>query len=217
MSQQNENELWDLIQDDPQDPPKAETKKPAAKAASDSKKSPWMFVSCGLGVALIATVAMLITGAGSNNTPSGSVSSNNPGTSDQSALVQELQSQVDSLNEENNALLEQIDDMSADAARQNTQIQELLKLYNEMSENLEYVESNAALNSSENAEKYHRTMEAYATLIKAQNAFLQYDEKTLDKCIDELMDDLELLDQEALMAFYNVMEYMEQPYWKNQD
>ena len=210
MSQQNENELWDLIQDSPAEEAPAAPKQTKAPSGSSQKKSPWMFVSCGLGVALIVTVGMLLTRGGSS-TPA------IPTAPDNSAQVQELQTQVDALTEEKAALLQQIDQLNTTITGQETKMDELLYLYNEMSANLEYVESNAALGNAEAAEKYQRTMDAYALLIKAQNAFLQYDEETLLDCIDRLMDDLELLDQNALAAFYNVMEYMEQPYWRNQN
>lgn len=213
---ENENELWDLIQDNAEEEPKAESKA-ASQPAPEQKKSPWMFVSCGLGIALIVTLIMLFTGGQGGTSAANPSTPGNPGSAGNAAQVQELQAQVDNLTIEREELLAQIETMNTDAAAQDMKIEELLKLYNEMSETLEYVESNAMYNNAENAEKLQQTMEAYTLLIKAQNAFLCYDEETLNACIEELMDDLELFDQEALTAFYNVMEYMEQPYWKNRD
>ena len=210
MSQQNDTELWDLIQDAPE-----EAKKPSGKYAKapapKSGKNPWMFATIGLSVALVASVGLLLTRPAQDAAPALPTASGN------NAVVAELEGQLQSLQEEKAALLEQIRALTEEADGQDVKIEELLKLYNEMSENLEYVESNAALNSGENAERYQKTLETYQLLIKAQNAFLRYDADTLDECIDKLMGRLDLLDQDALTAFYNVMEYMEQPYWRNQN
>ena len=169
-----------------------------------------MFATIGLGAALAVTVGLLLTRPAEPQTPAPPTGSSN------NALVQELETQLQSAEAEKEALLEQIRTLNTTVESKDVQIEELLKLYNEMSENLEYVESNHTTESGEANAKYQKTMEAYRLLIKAQNAFLRYDEDTLNECIDELMDDLDLLDQNALTAFYNVMEYMEQPYWRNQ-
>ena len=210
MSQQNDTELWDLIQDSPADEAEAPGKKSGYQAPAKSGKNPWMFATIGLGAALAVTVGLLLTRPAEPQTPAPPTGSSN------NALVQELETQLQSVEAEKEALLEQIRTLNTTVDSMDVQIEELLKLYNEMSENLEYVESNHASSSGEANAAHQRTLEAYRLLIKAQNAFLRYDEDTLNECIDELMDDLDLLDQNALTAFYNVMEYMEQPYWRNQ-
>ena len=210
MSQQNDTELWDLIQDSPADEAEASGKKSGYKAPAKSRKNPWMFATIGLSAALAVTVGLLLTRPAESQTPAPPTGSGN------NALVQELETQLQSVEAEKEALLEQIRNLNADMENKDVQIEELLKLYNEMSENLEYVESNHTGSSSEADATYQRTLAAYRLLVKAQNAFLRYDEDTLEDCIDELMGYLDLMDQDALTAFYNVMEYMEQPYWRNQ-
>ena len=211
---ENENELWDLIQDQPEEAPAAPAKAKSPAPAAE-KKSPWMFVSCGLGAALIVSLMMLFSGGndgGNSVSPSTPVSGGN-----NSAQVQELQAQVDNLTDQRELLLAQIDALNEEVTSQDMKIDELLKLYNQMSENLEYVESNAVINGNANAEKLQRTMEAYTLLILAQDAFLRLDAAEVDSYVDQLMDSLDVFDQDMLNAFYNVMEYMEQPYWRNQN
>ena len=56
MSQQNDTELWDLIQDSPADEAEAPGKKSGYQAPAKSGKNPWMFATIGLGAALAVTV-----------------------------------------------------------------------------------------------------------------------------------------------------------------
>ena len=220
----NENELWELLKDKEEAEParpaksgKSPARKEEAEAKSktvitDRRKKALVWYLVGLfGIAFVMVLVSLLmrgTAPGNNTNPSG----------ESSAQIQELYDRINQLEEENEALAqekqelaEQNDALSDQLTEQEQMMAGLSTMVDELTESLEYVEGNA-LYSGENAELLARTMSAYETLIRAQNAFIDYDEAVLEQAMKDLEDDLDVLSQEALNAYFMVIEYMEQPY-----
>ena len=225
----NEQELWDLLKDpEPTEIPKKKAKnqeKPtqavqaADKAEAKSKtvitekrKKALVWYLVGLfGIAFVVVlISLLMRGNPGNN-------SNQP-TGDESVQIQELYDRINDLEAENTALEEEKADLAAEAKLLQGKIMEqqemldgLKVLNDELSASIEYVEGNALYND-ENAERLAKTMAAYQLLVRAQNAYIDGNVDVLDEAMAELENSLDLLSQEALSAYYMVIEYMEQPY-----
>lgn len=214
-TQQNENELWDLLKED--EPPKTICKKDPSSEKSktiitEKRKKALVWYLVGLfGIAfIIVLVSLLLRG---NTNPGGNTNPSN----ENAVQIQELYNRINDLEEENNSLTKTNQELTQENKELAEQILEqqlmmdgLNTMIDELTESLEYVEGNA-LYQDENAEKLARTMTAYQTLVRAQNAFIDYDEAVLEEAMKDLEDDLDLLTQEALNAYFMVIEYMEQP------
>lgn len=138
----------------------------------------------------------------------------NHGSANTSAeKVEAMQAQIKDLQSENASLLEALAGQSDDATAQQLQeyqdqIRSLQQTILSMSENSEYLESNA-----NDASIAGKQLDALTWLAKAQNAYISQDADTLRSAMAQLEDGLyEYLDSESLNAYYLLLEYMEQPY-----
>ena len=211
----NEQELWDLLKDHEED----QTPRKSSKKAAPEKEEPkqktvitekrkkalvWYLVGL-FGIAFVVVLISLFLRGDGSSTP-GTAS-----TSPDNAQVQELYDRINQLEDENAALKSENEELKQEVLDQQELMDGLNLMIDEMSNSLEYVEGNS-LFSDENTEKLARTMDAYETLVKAQAAFIDYDEAVLQECMDSLAENLDLLSQDAINAYYMVIEYMEQPY-----
>lgn len=223
----NEAELWELLKDKEDAPRTAgkksgQSKKNAPKAdenggkaktvITDKRKKALVWYLVGLfDIAFVVVlVSLLMRGV---TTPGGST---NP-SGESAVQIQELYDRINELEDENSTLLQENEALTKEneALADEVENQQLMMdglntMIDELTESLEYVEG-SALYTDENAEKLARTMAAYQTLVRAQNAFIDYDEAVLEEAMKDLEDDLDLLSQEAMNAYFMVIEYMEQP------
>lgn len=228
----NEQELWDLLKDpEPTEMPKKKAKKqkkpakpaqasqPAEKTESkpktvitEKRKKALVWYLAGLfGIAFVVVLISLLMRGTPGTNP-------NQPTGEDSIQIQELYDRINDLEEENSALTEEKAELEEQATALQGKIQEqqemldgLKVLNDELSASIEYVEGNS-LYKDENAEKLAKTMNAYQLLVRAQNAYIDENVDVLDEAMAELEGCLDLLSQEALNAYYMVIEYMEQPY-----
>ena len=119
--------------------------------------------------------------------------------------VQTMQEQLDTLAAENRELTTENENLAM-------QISTLEHNMLEMAGNAEYIEGQASMSDSE-AKLLSRKMKAYSLLVQAQNAMLRHDQQTVLELMDQMLEDdtYTYLDSEGLNAYYNVMEFMEQP------
>lgn len=219
----NENELWELLKEPIETETKPEPKKSRKKeepqeekpktVITEKRKKALVWYLAGLfGIAFIVVLISLFfrgnPGNPSSTTPAG----------EDAAQVQELYDRINALEEENNELkaekatLETENQELLDELMEQQEMMDNLKILNdELSASIEYVEG-SALYSDENSELRAKTMKAYELLTRAQNAFIDYNEEVLNASLLELEEYLDLLSQEALNAYFMVIEYMEQPY-----
>lgn len=218
----NEQELWDLLKDHEEtDLSKPSKKKPAAKkqpdqeqpeeepkpktVITDRRKKALVWYLVGLfGIAFVVVlISLFLRWDGGKN--SGTDSTGEP-----SAQMQELYDRINALEEENNALKEVKAELEQEILDQQEMMDGLNLMIDEMSNSLEYVEGNQYVDAD--AELIARKMNTYELLVKAQAAFIDYDEAELEAAMAELGENLDLLSQDAINAYYMVIEYMEQPY-----
>lgn len=212
----NEQELWDLIQTPAEaEAPKAEKKtapkadKPKAVVNEKRKKALVGYLAGLFGIAFIVVLISLVLGGNGSNDDAGQVDA---------AQIQQLHDRISDLESEKAALENVVAALEAENQElkdDNLDLQVMMDglnlMIDEMSTSLEYVEGNN-LYADENSEKLAKTMKAYQLLVTAQNAFIDYDKAVLDATMSELTEYLDLLTQDALNAYYMVIEYMEQPY-----
>lgn len=223
----NENELWDLLKEPIEsDSPTKKDKKKDKPAKVKEEKNPgenpqpeesksktiitekrkralvWYLVGL-FGIAFVMVLCSLFL--------KGQPAGNGETSTVDSTQIQELYDRINELEEENTSLKAENEELTAQVMEQQEMMDGLNLMIDELTNSLEYVEGNA-LYSDENAELLARTMTAYQTLVRAQNAFIDYDEEVLEQAMAELEDNLDVLSNEALNAYYMVIEYMEQPY-----
>jgi len=216
----NEQELWDLLKDHEEtDLPKPEKKKPVKKTEPVEEEKPktviterrkkalvWYLVGL-FGIAFLVVLLSLFLRGGDGQTPS------TDSTGDNSAQVQQMQELYDRINEleDKNAELQALNrDQQKKILEQQEMMDGLNLMIDELSNSLEYVEGSQYMDAD--AQAIARKISAYETLVKAQAAFIDYDEAALEKAMGELGENLDLLSQEAINAYYMITEYMEQPY-----
>lgn len=216
----NEQELWDLLKDHeetdlskprkkvaPQKQPEPEQpveEKPKTIITERRKKALVWYLVGLFGIAFVVVLISLFLrgGSGQNPVPDS--------TGEPSAQVQELYDRINALEDENAALKEEKADLEQEILDQQEMMDGLNLMIDEMSNSLEYVEGNQYVDAD--AELIARKMNTYELLVKAQAAFIDYDEAELEAAMDELAENLDLLSQDAINAYYMVIEYMEQPY-----
>lgn len=218
----NEQELWDLLKDHEEtDLSKPSKKKAAAKkqpdqeqpeeepkpktVITDRRKKALVWYLVGLfGIAFVVVlISLFLRWDGGKNPGTDS-------TGEPSAQMQELYDRINALEEENNALKEVKAELEQEILDQQEMMDGLNLMIDEMSNSLEYVEGNQYVDAD--AELIARKMNTYELLVKAQAAFIDYDEAELENAMNELGENLDLLSQDAVNAYYMVIEYMEQPY-----
>ena len=209
----NEQELWDLLKDHEETPAKKVQEEPKPKTViTEKRKKALVWYLVGLfGIAFVVVLLSLFLNGNRNNTPGGEPSP------EQIAQIQELNDRINQLEEENaaltaekNALNKEKETLERDVLDLQVMMDSLNLMIDEMSNSLEYVEGNQYVDAD--AEQIARKMSAYETLVKAQAAFIDYDEAELEAAMAELAENLDLLSQDAINAYYMVIEYMEQPY-----
>lgn len=221
----NESELWDLLKDPPEtelpgkkkkekpakaDPapeeqPSAAPEEPKQKTViTEKRKCALVWYLVGLfGIAFVVVLLSLFL-RGQTNDPSGTDPAEN------SIQIQELYDRINELEEENESLKTENEELTAELMEKQEMMDNLNIMIDELSNSLEYTE-NAQFYTEDN-EKYQRTLTAYKTLVRAQNAFIDYDEEVLETAMKELESMLDVLSDEGKNAYYMVIEYMEQPY-----
>ncbi len=230
----NEQELWELLKDYDETPAKgakrqssAPAKKPAQQPKSEKAQKPreyqeeapitekrkraliWYLVGL-FGIAFVIVLASLIMR--SQSIPNADeVNSLTLQVDQMNEQMVQLQQEKEALSQENEELKAENQALTDKVSEQQIMMDGLNVLIDELSQSLEYQESNALYNDG-NAEKLAATMNAYQTLVRAQNALIVEDVTVLRQAMAELEEQLELLSSEALNAYYMVIEYMEQPY-----
>lgn len=205
----NEQELWDLLKDHEEaELPKPAEKKPAEHkpksktVVTEKRKKALVWYLAGLfGIAFVVVLLSMFFTPGGSQTP---------GDGKTTAQIQELYSRIQELEQENAGLQEQNQEFQEQILLQQETMDGLNLMISEMSNSLEYVEGNQIVNADD--EMIARRMKAYETLVKAQAAFIDYDEAVLEAAVKELGENLDLLSPDAINAYYMVIEYMEQPY-----
>lgn len=222
----NEQELWDLLKDheetDLTKPVKRRAeKKPEARqeeelpktVITEKRKKALVWYLVGLfGIAFVVVLlSLFLNGSGSQNP--GSTDSPNT-TGGNSAQVQELYDRINELEDKNAELQSENRELQKQVLDQQEMMDGLNLMIDDLSSSLEYVEGSQYINGD--AEQIARKIQAYETLVKAQAAFIDYDEAELEAAMAELGENLDLLSQDAINAYYMVTEYMEQPYLGNE-
>lgn len=219
----NEQELWDLLKDheetDLNKPARKKAeKKPEQKSAAEKepksktvitekRKKALVWYLVGLfGIAFVVVLLSLFLNSGGGQTPS----TPDTTTGETPIQTQELNDRIRELEEKNLALQAQNRDLEKQVLEQQEMMDGLNLMIDEMSNSLEYVEGAQYVDAD--AELIARKMNAYETLVKAQAAFIDYDEAVLENAMAELGENLDLLSKDAVNAYYMVIEYMEQPY-----
>ncbi len=107
--------------------------------------------------------------------------------------------------------------LSADNEKMNRENEELsLKVYNlehnlvQMAGSNEYIEGEAALSDAE-SQILSNKLDAYTLLVQAQEALILADHDALKNIMAELGEKYTYLDDNAMEAYYTIMEQMEQP------
>ena len=217
----NEQELWDLLKDheetDLQKPAKKKAEKKAEHKPAEEKpesktiitekrKKALVWYLVGLfGIAFVVVLlSLFLNGNGRQN----------PGTTDStgenSAQTQELYDRINELEDKNADLQAQNRELQKQVLEQQEMMDGLNLMIDEMSNSLEYVEGSQYMDAD--AEQIARKIHVYETLVRAQAAFIDYDEEVLEAAMAEVGENLDLLSQDAVNAYYMVIEYMEQPY-----
>ena len=221
----NEQELWDLLKDHEETdlskpvkkktekkPEKTHQEKPDEEKADDKtiitekRKKALVWYLVGLfGIAFVVVLLSLFLNSGGGKGP-GSTDSTGEGM----IQTQELNDRIRELEQKNADLQSENRELQKKVLEQQEMMDGLNLMIDEMSNSLEYVESNQYLDAD--ADLIARKIHAYETLVKAQAAFIHFDEDVLEAAMEELADDLDLMSQDAINAYYMVTEYMEQPY-----
>lgn len=214
----NEQELWDLLKDHEETDLSKPNKKATVKeqpeqpveekpktVITERRKKALVWYLVGLfGIAFVVVlISLFLRGNGGQNP-------NPDSTGEPSAQMQELYDRINALEDENAALKEEKADLEQEILDQQEMMDGLNLMIDEMSNSLEYVEGNQYVDAD--SEQIARKMNAYELLVKAQAAFIDYDEAVLEETMNELGEHLDLLSQDAINAYYMVIEYMEQPY-----
>lgn len=110
------------------------------------------------------------------------------------------------------ALEARIAELEAEAAKREQYVADLEATLVQITTSTEYIEGEYAAANGENGELSEKVT-AYENLVAALNAMLTYDEEGLNAALEELNPRITYLSNDALNAYYMVMEYMEQPYW----
>ena len=227
---ETEQELWDVLkQPMEENSPKSHGKAPEPseeepKEAPDSslpeqpeskgpvvtekrKKALVLYLAGLFGIAFLIVLGSLWA-RGNNNGPS---------PEDIARLqaletrVQAMESQVGSLTEERDALADENKELTAQVENYAMQVYNLEHAMVEMAGTNEYIEGEAAMFETE-AQLLSKKMEAYSLLVKAQNALIDFDRDTLNEAMKALEDKYTFLDDNAMNAYYTIMEQKEQPY-----
>jgi predicted nucleic acid-binding Zn-ribbon protein len=137
------------------------------------------------------------------------------------AQVQTLETEKKTLEETNKALTteiqgltEQIEVLEEKNDEAEAKIYELDCLLIELSNASEYLES-GSVDANAQVEMLLQKISTYETLIKAQSKFIQVDDEAMEAALNALESQLHHLSDEALNAYYMILEYMEQPYRGN--
>ena len=218
----NEQELWDLLKDHeetelPKPARKKAEKKPDPKpdekeekpktVITERRKKALVWYLVGLfGIAFAVVLLSLFLRGNGGQTPS------DPDTTsgEYPAQMQELYDRINELEDKNASLQAQNRELQKQVLEQQEMMDGLNLMIDEMSNSLEYVEGSQYVDAD--SELIARKINTYETLVKAQAAFIDYDEAELEKAMAELGENLDLLSQDAVNAYYMVIEYMEQPY-----
>ena len=218
----NEQELWDLLkpheETDLSKPAKKKAeKKPEKKAEpaaeesrtviTEKRKKALVWYLVGLfGIAFVVVLLSLFLNGNGGQTPVGSEDT----TGENTSQMQELYDRINELEDKNLELQAENRDLQKKNLEQQEMMDGLNLMIDELSNSLEYVEGSQYMDAD--AEAIARKVAAYDTLVKAQAAFIDYDEAALEAAVAELAENLDLLSQDAINAYYMLTEYMEQPY-----
>ena len=218
----NEQELWDLLKDHeetelPKPAKKKAEKKPEPKPAeektesktviTEKRKKALVWYLAGLfGIAFVVVLLSLFLNGNGGQVPAGTDDS----TAGNTSQMQELYDRINELEEKNVQLQAENRDLQKKNLEQQEMMDGLNLMIDELSNSLEYVEGSQYMDAD--AEAIARKVAAYDTLVKAQAAFIDYDEAALEAAVAELAENLDLLSQDAINAYYMLTEYMEQPY-----
>ena len=204
----NEQELWDVLSGDVKEAPKAVPAKKGPKfAANDAPKGrvDGFFLSCMAGVAAVSVAATLVIGGmvGGDKTPSGDKIYSGAEVPTGESMVTILEQQAEALKLENAELRAQLE-------QQKKQVKDLQTSLLEIMGSEEYL-ATVPSDSEENNEHLNAQVEAYQIYTQIQEAYADFDREKLEQLIPEMDKRLAYLSNDALMNYYLILEYMEQP------
>ena len=193
---QSEDELWAQLSEpvaEKSEPkaakPKAEPRFAKPEPAKSPRKIDGFFLGCMAGVAAISVaVTMMFGGNGASAPVSG-------GSSNDSAVVAELERENAELRAQLELQKEQVKKLQSD----------LLALMGS-EEYLDAVGENEGTSDSRDAQ-----LAALDTFAQIQAAYAEFDREKLEELIPQMDQQLSYLSPEALNSYYMILEYVEQP------
>ncbi len=224
---ENENELWDKLNQPTTEAPKSEGKptvKISGTKAATAPKNPkpvkaekpkgrfdGFFFGCMVGVAAVSVAATLaftgFFGGQQSSNPGASNVPNNPGSPVETGGYVSgdtvLQEDYDALARENEALQQQLE----------IQREQIKNLQNDLMEIMgsdEYL-SQMATDPNAGNEVLDNQKQALSLLTQIQEAYAEFDRAKLEELIPQMDALLAYLPSEALNDYYLILEYVEQP------
>ena len=233
MSEELDQELWDLIKEPVEEDKKNEiqkkekstprqnekkqnkpTQEKGAVVTERRKKALILYLVGLFGIAFVVVlVSLLMKGIPGNNPQV-----DNSQLEALQAQVQALEAEKEELKTQNEELVKErddlnilVDDLKEAQEINDARISELNALLVDLTYSTEYLES-GSVDANAQVELLLQRIGAYELLIRAQNNYIDYNKTLLESTMKSLEGQLEHLSQEALSAYYMIMEYMEQPY-----
>lgn len=212
MSVENENELWDLLNEpiesnQKKEPAPVKKERPrgayAKKPEPKANPLPKILGAAGWVVALGLGAALVLGGGGEEaKNPNAGLSM---GVSQEQTEDTGLQTLMEELMAENESLTQENQELSA-------QLEDLTNVMSQFMEDIEYLESDSArpVMPDEEAQK---KLEIHEHLILAYYSLLNKDAEGLETELEAVDGMSEYLDSDLLDAYYLILEYMEQPSW----
>ena len=233
MSEELDQELWDLIKEPVEEDKKNEiqkkekstprqnekkqkktTQEKGAVVTERRKKALSLYLVGLFGIAFVVVLVSLLM----KGIPGNSAQVDNSQLEALQAQVQALEAEKEELKTQNEELVKErddlnilVDDLKEAQEINDARISELNALLVDLTYSTEYLES-GSVDANAQVELLLQRIGAYELLIRAQNNYIDYNKTLLESTMKSLEGQLEHLSQEALSAYYMIMEYMEQPY-----
>ena len=223
----NEQELRELLKDyEATDLSRSSRKKAERKPAGNGKsktvvterrKKALVWYLAGLfGIAFAVVLLSLflsgnigqLPGTGETGTKTAQIQELYNRINELESVNREIQTENRDLETRNQELQVQNEELQRQIMEQQEMLHALNVMLDNMSVSMEYVEGSQNADAQLNIRK----LNVYETLVKAQAAFIDYDEEALEAAVAELAENLDLLSEDAINAYYMVIEHMEQPY-----
>lgn len=208
----NEQELWNVLSGEIKDAPKtASPAKKTGKFASDAApKAPkgrvdGFFLACMAGVAAVSVAATLVIGGmvGGEKAPAEENIYSGAQVPTGESMVAILEEQAEALKLENAELRAQLE-------QQKNQVKDLQATMLELMGSEEYL-ATAPSDPEQSNEYVDAQLEAFEIFSQIQEAYADFDRERLEQLIPEMDKRVTYLSNDALMNYYMILEYVEQP------